>query len=62
MEVSKTIIMDKEMADRIQKLADQEQRSFSRQALVLLEAAVERRQGRSPGPGLEAGDGGKPAA
>ena len=62
MEVSKTIILSQELADRIQELANRERRSFARQTLVLLEAALKRRQGRHPGPGQGAKDGGKPAA
>jgi predicted transcriptional regulator len=41
METTKTIIMDQEMADRIQELADRERRSFAREAQVLLETALE---------------------
>jgi predicted transcriptional regulator len=41
METTKTIILEKETADRIQALAEQERRSFSREAQVLLEAALE---------------------
>jgi predicted transcriptional regulator len=44
METTKTIVMEKELAGRIQELADKERRSFSRQAQVLLEAALERQK------------------
>jgi hypothetical protein len=40
MEITKTIVMDEEMAACIQKLADSERRSFSREAQVLLETAL----------------------
>jgi predicted transcriptional regulator len=43
MEVAKSIAMSEEMAARIQDLADKERRSFSREAQVLLETALERR-------------------
>jgi predicted transcriptional regulator len=45
---TKTIILEKELADRIQELADGERRSFAREAQVLLEAALERQ--KRPGP------------
>jgi predicted transcriptional regulator len=44
METTKTVIMEKELAERIQKMADLERRSFSRQAQVLLESALERQK------------------
>jgi hypothetical protein len=44
METTKTIIMEQEMAERIQELADRERRSFAREAQVLLEAALERQK------------------
>jgi predicted transcriptional regulator len=44
MEMTKTITMTQELAIRIQELADQERRSFSREAQVLLEAALKRRE------------------
>jgi predicted transcriptional regulator len=43
-ETTKTIVMEKELADRIQELADRERRSFAREAQVLLETALERRE------------------
>jgi predicted transcriptional regulator len=46
MEVSKSIAMSEEMATCIQELADKERRSFSREAQVLLETALERRKQR----------------
>jgi plasmid stability protein len=48
METTKTIIMEKELADRIQILADKERRSFAREAQVLLEAALEREKQPAP--------------
>jgi predicted transcriptional regulator len=49
METTKTIIiMEKELAERIQELADRNRRSFSRQAQVLLEAALERQKQPEP--------------
>jgi predicted transcriptional regulator len=44
MQITKTIAMSEEMAEHIQELADKERRSFSREAQVLLEAALERRK------------------
>jgi predicted transcriptional regulator len=41
-ETTKTIVMEKELADRIQNLAEKERRSFAREAQVLLEAALGR--------------------
>lgn len=36
------MVMDQELAGRIQELADRERRSFARECQVLLEAALER--------------------
>jgi hypothetical protein len=52
--ISKSIILEKPLADLIQRLADQERRSFSREAQVLLEAALKRRE--SPKPAMQGGD------
>jgi hypothetical protein len=43
---TKTITMEKDLADRIQAMADKERRSFAREAQVLLEAALAR-QGKA---------------
>jgi hypothetical protein len=50
------------MTEAVQELAEKNKRSFTREVEALLEAALGRRRGRSPGLGLETGDGGKPAA
>jgi hypothetical protein len=42
MEITKTIVIEKELADRITELAKRERRSFAREAQVLLEASLER--------------------
>jgi hypothetical protein len=41
-QITKAIMMEKELADQIQELADKERRSFAREAQVLLEGALER--------------------
>jgi predicted transcriptional regulator len=48
MEVTKTIVLEQELADRIQELADRERRSFAREAQVLLETALERQKQPEP--------------
>jgi hypothetical protein len=48
MKITKSVIMEQEMADRIQELADKERRSFAMEAQVLLEAALERLKQSDP--------------
>jgi hypothetical protein len=40
--ISKSIILEKPLADLIQRLADQERRSFTRQVEVILTTALKR--------------------
>jgi hypothetical protein len=47
---TKTIVMEKELIDRIQELADKERRSFTRETQVLLEAALARGIVPEPAP------------
>jgi predicted transcriptional regulator len=44
METTKTIVLSEDVAARIHELADKDRRSFSREAQVLLEAALERQK------------------
>jgi predicted transcriptional regulator len=48
MKVAKTIVLEQELAARIQELADKERRSFAREAQVLLESALERQKQPEP--------------
>jgi hypothetical protein len=46
--INKTILLEKPLADMIQELADRERRSFTMEAQVLLEAALERQKQPEP--------------
>jgi predicted transcriptional regulator len=48
-QLTKTITMEQDLADRIQALADKERRSFAREAQVLLEAALARQVAKADG-------------
>ena len=50
MEITKSIIMEKEMSAYIQELADKERRSFAREVQVLLETAL---KGQKRPPALQ---------
>jgi predicted transcriptional regulator len=52
MESAKTIMMSEEMAACIQELAEKERRSFSREAQVLLETALNRQKQAEAGEGV----------
>jgi hypothetical protein len=48
MKITKTIIIEKELADRVLELAKREWRNFAREAQVLIEASLEHFGYRKP--------------